>query len=182
MSEGLISVIEVAKECGKHKAAIFKVLKRLGIEARKARSATNRGQVISYITSDDFRRVREELQLHSRSRQAQDIDATVSEDVLSEEGVFYLLHLEPSHDPGRFKVGFAASLSERLRHLKCSAPFAKVVKTWPCKRLWEKTAIDCVTSSTEQIHTEVFRTDSIDSVRTKCERFFELMPRLPSHR
>ena len=30
-----------------------------------------------------------------------------------------------------FKVGFAVSLPERLRSLKCSAPFLKVVASWP---------------------------------------------------
>ena len=101
----------------------------------------------------------------------------ISEGLRTEDsrGVFYLLLLEPEHDPGRFKVGFAVSLSERLRTLRCSAPFLKVVKTWPCKSLWEKTAIECVAESCKRLHTEVFRAQSIESVVEKCERFFELM-------
>jgi hypothetical protein len=173
----LISVIEVARQYGKHKSVIFKVLNRLAIETKKSRSTTNKGQVISYITMDDLRRVEEEMLSRAGSRnQTDDTDAAFSEDDLGVEGIFSLLLLEPNHDPGRFKVGFAVRLSERLRQLRCSAPFTTVVKTWPCKRLWEKTAIDCVSDGTERIHTEVFRTDSIDSVRAKCERFFDLMP------
>jgi hypothetical protein len=61
-----------------------------------------------------------------------------------DQGVFYLLQLEPEHDPGRIKAGFAVSLPERLRTLRCSAPFTKVVRTWPCKVLWERTAIESV--------------------------------------
>ena len=60
----------------------------------------------------------------------------------------------------------------------CSAPFAEVVATWPCKRLWERTAIECVSDGSERIHTEVFRTASLVSVREKCERFFALMPKV----
>jgi len=94
--------------------------------------------------------------------------------------VFYLLLLEPDHDPGRFKVGIADNFPERLRHLRCSAPMIKVVKTWPCKPLWERTVMDCVTEGCERLHTEVFRTESIKSVVDRCERFFELMPKSPS--
>jgi hypothetical protein len=91
-------------------------------------------------------------------------------------GVFYLIQLEPDHDPGRFKVGFAANISERLRAHRCSAPFAIVAKKWPCKRLWESTAIDCVTADCEQLHTEVFRYNDLDSVIAKCNQFFAIMP------
>jgi hypothetical protein len=44
--------------------------------------------------------------------------------------------------------------------------------------LWEKTAIDCVTEGCKQLHTEVFRTQSIEPVLQRCEQFFSLMPKL----
>ena len=46
MSEELISVIDVANHHGKRKQTIFKILRRLGIEARKIRGA-NHGQFLS---------------------------------------------------------------------------------------------------------------------------------------
>lgn len=76
------------------------------------------------------------------------------------------------------KVGFAVSLPEPLRTLGCSALFAKVVRTWPCKMLWERTAIDCVTEGCKQLHTEVFRAQAIEPVVQRCEPFFNLMPKL----
>jgi hypothetical protein len=129
----------------------------------------------AYVTSHDARRIHLEL--------ATPDDACPEEgasDVYlpTQQGVFYLLQLEPAHDPGRFKVGFATNLSERLRTLRCSAPFANVVRSWKCKFLWEKTAIDCVTDGCERLHTEVFRTNSINSVVARCEQFFEIMPKL----
>jgi len=183
MSEDLISVIDVANQMGKHKAYIFKVLKRLGIESTKLRSTANRGQTIAYITTDEFSRIRTEIRSDVVSNDLdEDANSVVSNAALAEMGVFYLLLLEPDHDPGRFKVGFAVSLPERLRALRCSAPFAKVMKTWPCKRLWEKTAIECVTDGSERLHTEVFRTDTIDNVLSRCDGFFNLMPKIPSSR
>jgi hypothetical protein len=89
--------------------------------------------------------------------------------------------LEPNHDPGRFKLGFATNIDERLRSHKTAAPFSKLLKTWPCKLLWEKTAIDCVSQGCIQIYTEVFRTESIDVVLSRCYQFFKLMPEVKSN-
>jgi hypothetical protein len=159
------------------KQTIFKVLQRLGIEPTKRLGANNRGQVVSYITQEQARIVIETIRCGRESARNQE-SAEVADVVLNERGVFYLLSLEPTKDPGRFKVGFAASLPERLRQLRCSAPFANVIATWPCKRLWERTAIECVTVGCERIHTEVFRAASLTPVHERCEQFFTLMPNI----
>ena len=163
------------------KQTVFKVLKRLGVEPTKVRvGGASRGQAMSYITEEDSRRVLETLAA-TRSDQggAQEEDG-ITEAALYDIGVFYLLRLEPAHDPSRFKVGFASNLNERLRQHRCSAPYTEIVKTWPCRRLWEKTAIECVTDGCERLHTEVFRSQSIEAVAAKCEKFFQLMPALSS--
>jgi len=170
--ENYISVIDVAKEVGKAKQTVFKILKRLGVETQKMRGPDSRGQLISYITKDEFRLVKAEMQSVRAS------DPSSLEPIIPELGVFYVVQLEPDHDPGRFKVGFASNMAERLRTHRCSAPFAKVLKTWPCRSMWEKTAIDCVCDGCERLHTEIFRIDSIDKVITKCDDFFSLMPSL----
>ncbi|HEU0156700.1 MAG TPA: hypothetical protein VFQ82_11570, partial [Stellaceae bacterium] len=146
-----------------------KIVKRLSIEPERRRSSAHRGQSVSYITTADGNRVLEYLR-HNNKKQAMNIE--------TQSCVFYLLLLEPTHDPGRFKVGIADTFHERLRQLRCSAPLITVVNTWPCRRMWEKTAIDCVTEGCERLHTEVFRTQRIEKVVEKCEQFFELMPKL----
>jgi hypothetical protein len=176
ISKGLISVIEVAKETDRHKTVIFRVLKRLGIEAQKLKGPFSHGQHLTYITREEYRLVKAELRSMRRHRRGS--KAVSSELAIQESGVFYVVQLEPDHDPGRFKVGFASNLAERLRAHRTSAPFAEVLKTWPCRPLWERTVIDCVCDECDRLHTEVFRTDSIDRVITKCDEFFALMPRL----
>ena len=171
MDETYISVIDVAKEVGKAKQAVFKVLKRLGIESQKMIGAGSRGQKIAYITQEEYRLVKQEMQNMRESE-------SENEPLMSEFGVFYIVQLEPDYDPGRFKVGFASNMAERLRSHRCSAPFAEVLKTWPCRSLWEKTAIECVCDGCEKLHTEVFRVDSIQKVINKCDDFFSLMPTL----
>ena len=177
MTDKLISVKDLAEKHGLHRQSVFKVIKRLGIEPEKTRGGSeNRGQVISFITEDEAGQVLEAIAAGKSSSSTNDSETI--EAALYDIGVFYLIRLEPEHDPNRFKVGFASNLNERMRQHRCSAPFAEVVETWPCRRLWEKTAIECVTQGCEQLHTEVFRAESFESVQHKCEHFFELMPNL----
>ena len=176
MDDDWISVIDVANHHGKHKQTVFKVLNRLGIKTSKRRNSANNNQLVAYITQEDFRRISEELSLFAQRPASNIDDAEVNDFVSAEVGVFYLIQLEPTLDPCRFKVGFAANMSDRLRALRCSAPFASVIKTWTCRRLWEKTAIDCVAAGCERLHTEVFRVNILDDVIGKCEQFFSLMP------
>jgi len=175
MSEKIVSVIDIANRWNKRKQSIFKIIKKLKIETIKQNSSIGRGQAISHVTIDDEERINEYL---SKSN-IEFLDVFLQTDY-DLEGVFYLIQLEPEHDPGRFKVGFATSIEERIRQHKCSAPLLKLIKTWPCKILWEKTAIDCVTYNCEKIHTEVFRTESLNCVLEKCDKFFDLMPKTNS--
>lgn len=177
MSQEMISIIDIARELGKKKQSIFKVLRRLGVTPQKRRDSGSGNQLVAYISVEDSKLVTKAF-LGRSERLSTISDGTQSNDefISSEVGVFYLIQLEPEHDPGRFKVGFAASMPERLRTLRCSAPFATVVKTWQSRRLWEKTAIDCVAVGCEKLHTEVFRTTDLNGVIAKCQQFFDLMP------
>jgi hypothetical protein len=154
MREDLISVIDVATNLGKRKQHIFKILGRLGIKTIKQKSSEARGQKIAYVTTEDYGQIKEYL-----SSSDELSDSSVAQPDIG--GVFYLIQLEPEHDPGRFKVGFATNIEERLRSHKTAAPLLKVLKTWPCKLLWEKTVIDCVSQGCDKLYTEVFRTSVI---------------------
>lgn len=177
MNNELISVRDVAAHHGKRKQTVFKILKRLRIETTRQRSTTGKNQMVAYITQDDLKLVRNELlTMHNEAKS--DGSGLNGIEVIAEQGIFYLMQLEPGFDPGRFKVGFAVNLPERLRHLRCSAPFAAVIRSWPCQRLWEKTAIDSVSAGCEQLHAEVFRAISLEGVIAKCDQFFALMPQV----
>ena len=175
--DDLVSVIDIAEELGVLKQTVFKITKRLGIEAQKVRDPSRGNQSVSFVTPAEAKRVITE---YTSNMNSGDPDATAIGDLAtsSDIGFFYLIQLEPEHDSGRFKVGFAANMKDRLRKHRCSAPYATVVATWPSRRIWERTAIDCVTEGCEQIHTEVFRADTIDDVHARGNAFFELMPSL----
>lgn len=125
--------------------------------------------MISYITIDDYDRLKEQLD-HQGALDTKSTGGSA--------GVFYVVQLEPHSDPGRFKVGHTTDMDARLRSHKTTAPYSKIIKEWPCKSLWEKTAIECVSQGCEQLYTEVFRTDDLMGVVNKGEQFFGIMPHI----
>ncbi|MEZ5851202.1 MAG: GIY-YIG nuclease family protein [Hyphomicrobiaceae bacterium] len=171
MSDDLISVTEIAKTHSRHRSVLHKIIKRLGIETRRIRSEEARGQETVYITLTDYSLLKAEIEYE------QDGDLT-DETAAEWRGFLYIVQLEPQLDPGRFKIGFATSVEDRLKSHKTSAPFATVVRQWPCKLLWEKTAIEGITQECEKLHTEVFRTSDFEIVIARAEGFFALMPKL----
>ena len=168
-----IAVADFADELGAYRATIFKVAKRLGIQPVKRREAARGNQLIALITEADAAAIRAAF---TEGRRAGLQGASDIAEFAPDEGMFYLIQLEPEHDPVRFKVGFTTDLDGRLRHHRCSAPFAVYRKTWPCRRTWERAAIDCLTTGLEQLHTEVFRGSSLDDVAERGDRFFSVMP------
>ena len=175
MTHELVSVVDLASQLGRRRQTIFKVISRLRLKTTKRRGSDSRGQLIAFVTPDDAQAIRNALSRATDSPDAASDDVVAISD--AENGVFYLLALEPKHDPGRFKVGFAISLSERLQKHRCSAPLLEVVGYWPCKRLWERTAMDAVAYDCERMHTEVFRCNNIATIKQRCESFFALMPK-----
>lgn len=172
MKVSSVSVAQAADILGVRKQHLFKIIKRLGIETHQEKSDStgpHRGARIAFISKADFEHLEEYLKDSHTENEPDSVDS-------SQGGVFYLIQLEPEHDPTRFKLGFASDVGSRLRQHKTAAPYSKVIGTWPCKLLWEKTAIESIARGCDRIHTEVFRGRSIEIVRERCEEFFALMP------
>lgn len=168
-----ISLSELADELQCHKQTLFKLVKRLGIIPTKHRDPDRGNQLVSVITAEEALSVRREILSRGNSATEAGVDEEIS---VAETGRFYLIQLEPEHDPGRIKLGFTTDTDERLRKHRCAAPFAKYVRTWPCKPLWERTAMDCITDGLERLHTEVFRAPDLELVLHRASSFFALMP------
>ena len=163
-----IAVVDLADKLQVSKQTVFKVAKRLGIRTAQRRESARGNQLIATLTSADAATIREELSTSS--------GISMSATGGTEDGVFYVIQLEPNHDPGRIKVGFTTDLEGRFRKHRCSAPFAVCVQSWPCRRVWERAVIDCVAAGLEQLHTEVFRCEALEAVVQQAEQFFSLMP------
>lgn len=150
----------------------------MGISIEKKRDLESKNQFVGYISLSDYETVKEYFASRTKRSVSTKLNSENANYDYNEMGTFYLIQLEPEHDPKRYKVGFASNIQERLRFFKCSAPFSKVIKLWPCKRLWEKTAIDCVTINSERLYTEVFRANDLDEIVKMVDKFFQIMPNL----
>ncbi len=175
MDEDRIAIVDLADELQVRKQRLFKIIKRLGITATQRRDSERGGQNVAVVSASEAAAIRKEIGSPSSTDSS---DAAASPQLLDDVGFFYLIRLEPDHDPGRFKVGFTIELEGRLQKHRCSAPFAAYLKTWPCRRVWERAAIDCATLGCEKLHTEVFRADSLDMVASRADTFFSVMPSL----
>jgi len=176
MNETRIAIVDLADELQVRKQRVFKLLPRLGIRTMQRREPDRGNQMVATISIEEAATIRQEIIKSTET--VGDGSAAASGLFSDDTGFFYVIQLEPDHDPGRFKVGFTTDLDGRLQKHRCSAPFAKYLKSWPCRRVWERAAIDCVTSESEQLHTEVFRVTSVDTVISKAAGFFSVMPRL----
>jgi hypothetical protein len=75
------------------------------------------------------------------------------------------------------ELGFADDLLSRLGQHRTAAPTAVVVKSWPCKRAWEGTVMDCLTAvNCRLILNEVFECDDVDALIARADKLFDLLP------
>ncbi len=177
-ASGRVAIVDLADDLQVRKQWIFKITKRLGIQTGQRRDSERGNQLVAIVSARDADTIRREVE--ASVRRGSDGSAASDEviDLVSEGGFFYVVQLEPEHDPGRIKVGFTTDIDGRLRKHRCSAPFAICAKSWPCRRTWERAAIDCVTAGLERLHTEVFRAESTADVVQRGDEFFDVMPKL----
>ena len=113
----MISVADAAKALGRHKQSLFKLINRLKLEKVFIKSEDARGQTAAHISSEDFDILKSHVEGASLTSVSQDNDGSTG-------GYFYIIQLEPEFDPQRLKLGFAASVDERIRKHKTAAPFS----------------------------------------------------------
>ena len=100
MDDNMISVIDLAAQLGRRKQTVFKVLRRLNIQPAKATSANSRGVLTAFVTNEEAQLVRNELAAQFDPETLEAIGLEQDEAGFpGQRGVFYLLLLEPNHDP-----------------------------------------------------------------------------------
>lgn len=169
MSEEYVLIKELAAEMGMDRSHARRYVLNLGVEPVKRRTPESRGQATLTVTADEADFIR-------RTRKEQGFLG--SDQVFSTEaGLFYAIQLVPELDPNRVKLGFADSVETRLAQHRTSAPTAKLLKAWPCKRSWERTAMDALAAiGGRLILNEVFEFSDIDAVIKRADEFFALLP------
>ena len=172
MADQYITVKQLAGELGMNRSNARKYVLALRIETKKQRTPDSRGQLtltVSAQQAEFIRRTREEQGYGDSERPIETETGA---------GYFYVIQLVPELDPDRVKLGFADNVETRLAQHRTSAPTAKLLKSWPCKRSWEHAAMDAIVSiGGKLILNEVFEFDNMDAVLKQGDEFFTLLPR-----
>lgn len=159
----------MAERLGMDRSHARRYVLKLGYKPQKRRTADSGSQLTLTVTS-------EEAEAILRNRREQGFTAE-GKPVESESGVFYVIQLVPELDPKRIKLGFAMDLNDRLSQHRTAAPTATVLKSWPCKRSWETTVMDCLASVTcRHILNEVFECDRLDELIARGDELFCILP------
>lgn len=164
-----VTLKDLADELGLDRSGLRRYALKTGIKPHKRRTANSANQLTLTVTP-------EEAECIKASRREEGFMGSAKV-MPSEFGFFYVARLVPELDPHRIKVGFADDLRARLAQHKTAAPTITLVKSWPCKRAWEATAIDCVTAADcRLILSEVFECGDIDALVSRADQFFALLP------
>ena len=165
-----VTLKELSKELSMDRSHLRKYVLARGISPAKIRTPESGGQLTLAITQEESEMIRE-------FREAEGFTHSIP--AINGDGYFYVILLVPDLDPGRVKVGFASDANARLDAHRTSAPTAELFTVWPCKRCWEKSAIDCATKEgCELIRGEVFACNDVRALVARCDAFFQVMPAL----
>jgi len=169
MGNGYISIKHLAEKLGMDRSHARRYVLKLGVNPQKRRTADSGSQLTLTVTEEEAASI-----LKHRQEQGFSYDGKPVE---SEAGVFYVIQLVPELDPKRIKLGFAIDLNDRLTQHRTAAPTAKVLTSWPCRRSWETTVMDCLSSvACRHILNEVFECSALDELVTKGNALFGMLP------
>lgn len=169
MDDEYISIKHLAEKLGMDRSHARRYVLKLGFKPEKRRTADSGSQLSLTVSSDEAESI-------LKHRQAQGFTAE-GKSVSTDYGVFYVIQLVPELDPKRIKLGFANDLNDRLTQHRTAAPTAKVLKSWPCRRSWETTVMDCLSSvACRHILNEVFECDELDKLILRGDELFNILP------
>ena len=180
MSES-VTYKEMAKRLGVSPDTIRRLLDRhgaeLGISVQKGRTATSNAKWAHYIAREDADRLAAFYEtLHTGTDDLSEAES------FERQGYFYIIQLVPEALPNRLKIGYTDNLEKRLIEHQTSAPTAKIIASWPCKRSWDYAAMDSITrAGCCLVLNEVFEGDPNGFVE-RGNQFFAQMPKPNSER
>ena len=166
------SIKELAYQLGMDRSHARRYILKLGYTFHKRRTPDSGGQLTLCVSTPEAEEI-----LALRADQGFTASTVVA---LPSVGIFYVIQLVPELDPNRVKLGFAESIDQRLTQHRTAAPTARVLRAWPCKRVWEPTAMDSLTrTDCRLILNEVFECDDLEALMERGNAFFGLLP--PPH-
>jgi hypothetical protein len=168
-NQEFISIKNLAKKMGMDRSHARRYILKLGIKPKKRRTSDSGNQLTLTVTQ-------QEADVIIKNREDQGFTGS-GHIVEFDIGFFYVIQLVPELDSRRIKLGFAVDLEDRLAQHRTAAPTAKVLKSWPCRRSWETTAMDCLSAiSCRFILNEVFECDDLEGLIQRGDELFAVLP------
>jgi len=177
MSE-LLDFRDIADHCNVSYDTVRRTIRKLGTELsiEIKRKRNKKGTLSNCLSVEDANKLKSYFESRkSSANQSQE------ETVLQRFGYFYIIQLVPEALPNRVKLGYADDVNQRLREHQTSAPTAKLLRHWPCKRYWEQAAIDSITREDCRLVLNEVYEGNIDALLNRANEFFELMPKRSHH-
>ncbi|NEX23401.1 hypothetical protein G3480_24425 [Thiorhodococcus mannitoliphagus] len=168
MEQDFISLKQLAEEIAMDRSHARRYVLGLGIEPKKRRTTESGGQLTLTVSHEESEFIKQKREEHGFLGSSKPVEKEV--------GSFYVIQLIPELDDKRIKLGFADDINQRLAQHRTSAPTAKVLKSWPCKRSWEKTVIDALSCiGGKLILNEVFEFSDVERVIDHADKLFSLL-------
>jgi len=174
MPQIYIPIKKIAETLGVDRSNARKIILNYGFAPIKVRTLESKKQLTLALTKEEAQELYEK-----RIKNGYNSDNQKAMGTENGKGEFYLIQLVPELDPKRIKLGFASNAKLRLQSHRTAAPTAKLVKSWPCKKIWEQAVIDSITRyGCSKIGIEVFQIDTLKEIIKKADSFFEIMPKV----
>lgn len=173
MSE-LIPFSEIAKQLGVGIDTIRRTIDKVGDDLGLTTQRKSRSSKALCLSTDDANKL---------IRYFEERDEHVGPNEKSENigsytgyGYFYIVQLVPEALPNRVKIGYTDNLETRLREHQTSAPTARYLGHWECKRSWDQAVMDSITrQDCKLVMNEVYE-GNVDLFLMRAKEFFGVMP------
>jgi len=152
---------------------VRRLSKNSEITLLKRKTPNSKGATVHCLSVDDSNKLISYFENRNKPISGENIDNAA----FQRFGYFYIIQLIPEAIPNRVKIGYTDNLETRLREHQTSAPTAKYIGHWKCKRSWDQAAMDSITrEDCKFIMNEVYEGD-IKKFLNRAEEFFRILPK-----
>lgn len=171
MPDQFVFLSDLAEQMGMLRSNARMYIRKLGFEFTKIRNVKKGNLLMLALSTDDAEAI-----LARRHQAGFNAEGTPTNDA-NGHGLFYIVQPMPQLDPTRLKFGFTVTMESRMLSYRSICPEAIVLQTWPCKAIWERTAIAALSrDACEQIAQELFRCPDIEHILERGKAFFAMLP------
>lgn len=172
-----VNFYELAKRLGVSYDTIRRTLVKfgdeLGITVQKMKLSGSKGALTQCVSAEDANTL---VAFFENKPKSDQIGGSENELTYRRFGYFYIIQVVPELMPNRLKIGFTDNLDQRLREHQTSAPTARLVKYWECKRSWDQSVMDSITrENCALVMNEVYEGD-VELFVGRADAFFAMMP------